>query len=454
MDKLEFNKFEELVRIGEIDTVIVAAVDMQGKLFGKRIPAGYFIEEAKNGIHTCSINMIWDVELDIGDNFEFSNWDTGFQDMKAVPDLSTMRLCPWCDKTVLVLADLHNAEGDTILEIAPRNILKKQLEKAKQMGYQSFAASEIEFYIFRETPDSIREKSFANLKPLFGYPDDYSIYRLTVDDWFLSQLVRNLEAAAIPVEALKGEWGMGQIELNLRYSEALEMADRTAIYKNGIKEMAVLNELMATFMARPHTNDSGSSCHTHFSFWDKDGKQNLFWDPEDEYQLSTVGRHFLGGIMALAPEFMIFYAPYINSYKRLKDTAGAPNTLTWGFDNRTVSIRCAGKEGGRRIENRIPGADANLYLVLAAMLASGLYGIEEKIDIPNPYLNNAYADPNVKKLPSNLVEAVSLLEKSELAPKLMGEAVINHYLTAAKNEINRFFSSVTDWERKKYFEFI
>ncbi len=453
MSTLDFKELQELINRGEIDTVIIAAVDMQGKLFGKRVPAHYFLEIAQEGVHTCTINLIWDVSLNFASNYKFSNWNTGLHDMKAVPDLSTLRRCPWSDKTVLVLSDLYN-EDNSPVEVAPRNMLKKQLEKARQMGFKVFAASEIEFYLFKETSDSVREKSFANLKPLFDYPIDYSLYRLTVDDWFLGQVVRNLEAAGVPVEALKGEWGMGQIELNLRYCEALEMADRTAVYKNGIKEMAALNNLMATFMAKPHSNDSGSSCHTHISLWDLDGKENLFWNADNEYQLSDTGRYFLGGMMSHAPEFMIFYAHYINSYKRLANTAGAPNTLTWGFDNRTVGFRCAGHGKGRRIENRIPGADANLYLVLTACLASGLYGIENKIDVPAPILGDAYTMPGIVRLPSNLTEAASLLENSKIAGKLIGESAIEHYLIATKNEIADYFSEVTDWERRKYFEFI
>ncbi len=452
MAKLDLHTFEQQVQQGKYEQVIVAGVDMQGKLFGKKVPAQYFLEDAKDGIHTCAINLIWDVSLKFAENYTFCNFETGLQDMKVIPDLATLRPYPWIEKTAIVLGDLYNKDGSEV-PMAPRNMLKKQLQKARQLGYQTFAASELEFYIFRETSESAREKNFANLKPLFQYPIDYSIYRLNVDDWFLRQLAPNLEAAGIPVESLKGEFGNGQVELNVKYAEALEMADRTAIFKNGLKEIAALNDLMITFMAKHDTNDSGSSGHTHISLWDEAGN-NLFYDAQDAYGLSQTARYFLGGMMALAPDLMLFYAPYVNSYKRLANTGGAPNTLTWGTDNRTTAFRIDGKGKSCRIENRIPGSDANHFLVLTACLASGLYGIEHKIDIAAPTTGDASRAPGVQRLPANPVEAIQRLENSEIARQLLGDDVVDHYLTAAKNELNDYFVEVTDWERRKYFEFI
>lgn len=452
MGKINLEQLEDHVKNGVIDMITVAGVDMQGKLFGKKVPGRFFLEDGKNGIHTCAINFIWDVSLKFAENFEFCNFDTGLHDMKVVPDMSTLRNYPWIPKNAIVIGDIYNKDGSEV-SIAPRNMLKKQLKKAEALGYQAFAASEMEFYIFKETPESAREKQFTNLKPLFSYPIDYSIYRLNVDDWFLGQLSRHLEEIGIPLEAVKGEWGNGQVEINVKYADALEMADRTALYKNGIKEIAVQNNLMVTFMAKHDTNDSGSSGHTHISLWDGNGN-NLFYDPAHPYRLSDTGRHFLGGMLALAPELMLFYAPYINSYKRLANTGGAPNTLTWGEDNRTTSFRVDGKGKSCRIENRIPGSDANHYLVLTAMLASGMYGIENQIDIAEPTTGDASRAPGVKRLPSNLAEAINRLEQSEIARRLLGADVVEHYLTAAKNELNDYFFEVTDWERKKYFEFI
>ncbi|KWX78394.1 hypothetical protein AMQ84_09565 [Paenibacillus riograndensis] len=452
MAYLEWNKLRRQVESGEVTSVIIAGVDMQGKLFGKRVPGHHFIEDAKDGIHTCALNLAWDVSLNFG-AFDFCNWDTGVHDMVTLPDLSTLRPYPWSPKTAFVLSDLKSKDG-TDISIAPRNMLKRQIAKAAGLGLKPYAASEIEFYIFKETSETVREKNYTGLKPLFEYPIDYSIYRLTVDHWFLGQLTDNLEAAGVPIEALKGEWGNGQIELNVRYAEALEMADRTAIYKNGIKEMAALNGLMATFMAKQDTNDSGSSGHTHISLWDLENGNNVLYDPEQEYGLSETGRYFLAGMLELAPELMVFYAPYINSYKRIMDFgSGAPNTVSWGIDNRSTSFRFDGKGKSCRFENRVPGADANHYLVLSAMIASGLYGIENRLELPAPITGNA-GKLEIPRLPTNLYDAVKILENSKTVRELLGEEVVHHYLQAAQLELRDFFSSVTDWERKKYFEFI
>lgn len=451
MARLELAELQRLADGGDITSVVIAGVDMQGKLFGKRVPASHFLEDAKNGIHTCALNFAWDVSLNFG-AFDYCSWETGVHDIKTVPDLATLRPYPWSPKTAFVLADAYEKDGAEV-KVAPRNILKGQIRKAAEMGLNAFAASEIEFYLFKETSQSLREKNYANLQPLFEYPIDYSLFRLTVDHWFLGQLTENLEAAGVPIEALKGEWGKGQIELNVRYAEALEMADRTAIYKNGIKEMAALNGLTATFMAKQDTADSGSSGHTHISLWNEQGV-NILSSEDGEYGLSEQGRHFLGGMLALAPDLMLFYAPYINSYKRLMDFgSGAPNTISWGIDNRSTSFRYDGKGKSSRFENRVPGADVNHYLVISAMLASGLYGIRNKIEVPPPTKGNA-GTQGLPSLPMNLFEAYRRLDQSEIARELLGEDVVNHYLQAAQLELNDFFSSVTDWERKKYFEFI
>ncbi|MHA6253221.1 glutamine synthetase family protein [Oceanobacillus sp. CAU 1775] len=444
--------FLEVFNKGEIDSVILAGIDMQGRLYGKKVPAQFFVDDLKNGVNTCALNFAWDISLTIGE-FEYCNANTGFHDIQAKPILSTLRYYPWVEKTALVICDAYN-EDKSLVDVAPRTILKKQVEKAKELGYSVQAASELEFHVYKETPESIREKNFENLTPLFPYPIDYSIYRLNVDDWFLKQLTHNLELANVPVDSIKGEWGLGQLELNVRHSEVLEMADRTAVYRNGIKEMSVLNQLMSTFMAKPATDASGSGGHAHVSLWNLEGTKNLFESPDGNKQLSKTGRNFLGGLLKLAPEFMLIYAPYINSYKRLADNeAGAPNTVTWGIDNRVTSFRTVGRGKATRIENRVPGADCNYYLVFAAIIASGLYGIENEIEPPNP-VSGDITKLDVPKLPSNLFEAIEKFEKSEVVKEILGDKVFEHYLAAAKLELNQYFTEVTDFERKKYFEFI
>jgi glutamine synthetase len=448
----DWESFLVAVEKGEVDTVILAGVDMQGRLYGKKVPVGHFIESLKDGIHTCALNFAWDISLTLGE-FDYCNVNTGFHDIKTTPDLNTLRLYPWVEKTALVMCDAYDDEGNPV-EVAPRTILKKQIGKAQKMGYSVQAASELEFHLYKETPESIREKNFHEPKPLFPYPVDYSIYRLNVDDWFLKQLTRNLDLANVPVDSLKGEWGLGQVELNIKHSEILEMADRTAIYKGGIKEMAILNNIMATFMAKVSSNSAGSGGHTHISLWDLNGDKNLFWDQDGEFQLSKIGRHFLGGMLALSRDFMLFYAPYINSYKRLADTtAGAPDTVSWGIDNRAASSRTVGRKNASRIENRISGADINYHLVLSACLAAGLYGIENEIEPPAP-VKGDLSSLDLPKLPSNLLEAIEAFDKSLVVRSILGDEVVEHYLTAARLEVKQYFTEVTDWERRKYFEFI
>ncbi|GIN92430.1 glutamine synthetase [Siminovitchia terrae] len=447
---IDAQSFKDLVANQEIETVIVAATDMQGKLFGQRVTAPHFLESGQQGIQACAVNLAWDVSLDFQDNYEFCSLDSGLHDMVIKPDMSTLRSYPWSEKTALVLGDIINKD-QTDISISPRTILKKQIQRADDMGFKVNVATELEFYLFKETEDTLRAKNYHELQPLFPYPVDYSINRLNRDDWLLSKVTRNLMMAGIPVESIKGEWGKGQYEINLKYADALTTADHTVVYKNALKELAAQEGLTATFMAKPVTDDSGSSGHTHISLWDLTGEKNLFHDPVEE---PDIRRHFLGGVMELAPEFMVFYAPYINSYKRLLAGMGAPNTLTWGIDNRTTSFRMDGKEKSMRLENRIPGADANFYLVIAACIASGIYGIENNISPPACITTNAYKQEHIKTLPLNLMEAVERLDRSERVRELLGNDVVNHYLTAARTEINGYLTEVTDWERRKYFEFI
>lgn len=437
----------------KIESMIIAGIDMQGKLFGKKVPAKYFLDIMDEGVYTCAVNLAWDVNLNFKNNYDFCNLETGLHDIKLVPDLSTLRLYPWIEKTAIVLGDLF-AKNLEPVSVAPRNILKKQIKKAENLGYKAFVASELEFYVYKENSDSIREKGFNNLKPLFPYPVDYSISRLNMDDWFLSKIVNNFGIANINVESVKGEWGKGQYEINLKYTDSLTMADQTAIYKNGTKEIAALNDLLVTFMAKPDTDDSGSSGHTHISLWDANGEKNLFYDPNSEDGLSKDAKHFLAGMLELTPELMVLYAPYINSYKRILNTGGAPSTNTWGMDNRTTAYRIDGKGKSCRIENRIPGADANFYLVIAACLASGLYGIENELELPPMTTNDANEDQSAPQLPSNLIEALERFKTSERVKEILGEDVVKHYTTAVEDEINDFFIHVTDWERRKYLEFI
>ncbi|MEK3937268.1 glutamine synthetase family protein [Sporosarcina sp. FSL W7-1349] len=450
---LNADTLKDFINEKKIESMIVAGIDMQGKLFGKKIPAKHFLDIMNEGVYTCAVNLAWDVNLNFLDNYDFCSMETGLHDIKLVPDLTTLRLYPGVEKTAIVLGDLFEKNQEPVT-VAPRNILKKQIEKAEGLGFKAFAASELEFYVYKENHDSVREKGFNNLQPLSPYPIDYSISRLNIDDWFLSKIVNEFEKADIDIESVKGELGKGQYEINFKYSDSLTMADQTAIYKSGTKEIAAVNGLLATFMAKPDTNDAGSSGHTHISLWDSNGENNLFYDPSSTDGLSKIAKHFLAGMLELTPELMVLYAPYINSYKRIINTGGAPSTNTWGIDNRTTAYRIDGKNNSCRVENRIPGADANFYLVMAACLASGLYGIENELELPSMTTTDAYVDPNVPQLPTNLVEALDRFKTSERVKEILGEDVVKHYTTAVENEIRDYFFEVTDWERRKYLEHI
>lgn len=444
-------RLKKWVEDGTIDTVVVAGVDLQGRMYGKRCSASVFLRDLAGGIHTCDCNMGWDIERQLIDRLEFTGWHTGYGDITLVPDFSSLRKYPWFEKTALVLCDTRDHDGD-LVPIAPRSILKKQLEKAKQMGFDVKAAPEVEFFMFKETLDSSRAKGYTNLEVMSRYISDYSIFRSSMDEWFMGYIRRNLDEAGIEVEGNKAEWGHGQMEINLVYTDALEMADRHVIFKNAVREMAALKGVQATFMAKWHSEHSGNGCHIHMSLW-KDG-ENAFVDPKAERHMSATLRHFLGGMMALTRDLQLFYAPNVNSYKRFVDLSFAPVNITWGGDNRTVSYRTCGHGSSARVENRVPGADANAHLAYAAMIAAGLYGIEHEIEPIGPYVRaNAYSEaPEAPSLHRNILDAVKGLERSEIARKILGDDVVNHYVRVAQWEIENFMKYVTDWERNRYFE--
>ncbi len=430
-----------------VDTVIVAGVDLQGRLYGKRCAAGPFLRDMADGIHTCDCNFGWDVERMLIPGLEFTGWHTGYGDMVATPDWSTLRLYPWFAKTALVICDTRMQDG-TFVPIAPRSMLRKQLDKAAAMGFTVKAASELEFFLFRETPESSRAKDYANLTTISGYIGDYCIFRSSMDESLIGEIRRQLTAAGVEVECSKSEWGHGQHEINLVYADALEMADRHILLKQGVRELAALNGLQATFMAKWHTDHSSNGAHIHMSLW-KDGKSAFY----DESKISKTMRHFLGGMMALARDFHLLYAPTINSYKRYGDLTFAPTTITWGGDNRTVAFRSCGHGTATRLENRVPGADVNAHAAYAAMIASGLYGIENEIEPLGPFVEaNGYDLKDAPRLHRNLIEATDAFASSTVARQLLGDNVVDHYVTLARWEINEFMHSVTDWERRRYFE--
>jgi glutamine synthetase len=434
---------------GTIDTVVTAFTDMQGRLFGKRIEIEYFLEEAaSHGVEGCDYLLALDMEMEPVPGYEMANWEEGYGDFGIAPDMATLRRIPWLDRTALVLADVVNHDGSPVVA-SPRQILIAQYERAAEMGYTPYFASELEFYLYKESYAEAWEKGFRDLTPTIPYILDYHILATTMDEQYLGQIRRGMQGAGIPVEFSKGEAWHGQHEVNFRYADAVTSADRHTIYKNGVKEIAFFNDISASFMAKPSEKDIGSSCHIHSSLFGDDGK-STFVDGDGEE--TDTFRHYLGGLRNHIRELALFIAPAVNSYKRYAAESWAPTSVSWGRDNRTCGFRIVGHGQSRRVECRIPGADANPYLGFAAMLAAGLDGIENQID-PGPELKgNAYEAAEAEPFPSALREAKELWDSSDFVRSAFGESVQKHYSNYARYEQQEFDQVVTDYEKRRMFE--
>jgi glutamine synthetase len=434
---------------GTIDTVVTAFTDMQGRLFGKRIQIEYFLDEVTgHGVEGCNYLLALDMDMEPLPGYEMANWEDGYGDFGIQPDMSTLRRIPWLDRTALVLADVVNHDGSPVVA-SPRQILIAVYEKAQEMGFTPYAASELEFYLYKESYAEAWEKDFKNLTPTIPYILDYHILATTMDEAYLGPIRRGMMGAGIPVEFSKGEAWYGQHEVNFRYADAVTSADRHTIYKNGVKEIAFLNEISASFMAKPSEDDIGSSCHIHQSLVGEDGESAFVDDDGEE---TDTFRHFLGGMRNHIRELALFVAPAINSYKRYAAESWAPTSVSWGRDNRTCGFRVVGHGQSRRVECRIPGADANPYLAFAALLAAGLDGIENQTD-PGPELKgNAYEAGEAEAFPASLREAVDNWEKSNFVKKAFGDAVYKHYLNYGRLEQGLYDKVVTDYERRRMFE--
>ena len=432
-----------------IDTVVTAFTDMQGRLFGKRIQAEYFLDEVvRHGIEGCNYLLALDMEMDPVPGYEMANWESGYGDFGIAPDLATLRRIPWLDRTALVLCDVCEQDGSPV-PASPRQVLIAQYERAHELGYTPMFASELEFYLYKESYSEAHERDYRGLTPTIPYILDYHVLATTMDEQYLGPIRRGMQGAGIPVEFSKGEAWYGQHEVNVRYADAVTSADRHTIYKNGVKEIAFLQGISATFMAKPSEQDIGSSCHIHSSLVDAGTGKSAFVDAEEE---TDIFRHFLGGLRARIRELALFVAPAVNSYKRYATESWAPTSISWGRDNRTCGFRIVGHGSSRRVECRIPGADVNPYLGYAALLAAGLDGIERRTD-PGPELvGNAYAEAQAEPFPATLREAVDLWEQSEFARAAFGEDVWAHYLNYGRTEQRLFDQVVTDYERRRMFE--
>lgn len=454
--RLHAEELAELIRRGEIDTVLMVFPDLQGRFMGKRVTGGYFLADIMEGdgaIHACDYLLAVDMEMEPLPGYQYASWDTGYGDFKAVPDMATLRRIPWLAATALVICDILDEETGEPVEVSPRQILKRQIERASALGYTVKTASELEFYLFRDSFEDAAAGGYQSLRPQSDYIMDYHILQTTKDEHIIRKIRNDMDAAAVPVEFSKGEFGRGQHEINLRFADALEMADRHMIYKNGVKEIAALAGRSLTFMAKWSMAEAGSSFHLHSSLWDAAGGTSLMWAEDAPYHMSDVCRHYLGGLVTTARELAWMFAPFVNSYKRYQAGSWAPTAVVWGHDNRTCGFRLVGGHKSLRVENRLPGADGNPYLAFAATIAGGLYGIEHEVEPPEIFHGNAYVATGVPRVPTALHEAAAALAASELASKAFGEAVHHHLVNTARQE-QRIFDNetVTDWELRRYFE--
>jgi glutamine synthetase len=447
---LSLAALEQLVGIGAVDTVIVAFADMQGRLVGKRVAAQLFVDEvAAHGAECCGYLLAVDVDMNTVKGYAMSSWDTGYGDTVMRPDLSTLRLVPWLPDTALVIADVGWGDGSPVT-VSPRAILGRQLDRLAERGLVAYSATELEFIVFDEPYRQAWASGYRGLTPASDYNIDYAIAASSRMEPLLRDIRQGMQGAGLQFEAVKGECNRGQQEIGFRYNEALVTCDNHVIYKNGAKEIADQHGKSLTFMAK-YDEREGNSCHVHFSLRDVAGSA-VFADPSRPHGMSSMFGSFIAGLLATMGELTLFYAPNINSYKRFADGSFAPTALAWGLDNRTCALRVVGHGPNTRVECRVPGGDVNPYLAVAAIVAGGLYGIEQGLALGEPYAGNAYEAPGVERLPATLAEAASVFERSTLAREAFGDDVVAHYRNNARVELAAFNAAVTDWERMRGFE--
>jgi len=447
--QMDVDALRASVERGEIDTVVVAFADHLGRLVGKRFDAQFFLDDMlDHGTHGCDYLLTVDMEMEVIEGYDFANWDRGYGDFHVVADPATLRPAAWADQTAIVLCDLHTPSGDAV-PVAPRALLHRQLERLRLGGYAAFAASELEFYLYEDSYRAAHEAGHTGLRRAGWYSEDYHLLQGARIEPYVGAARRALRDSEIPVENSKGETGVGQHELNIRYTDVLAMADRHALMKHGMKELADRLGVSVTFMAKPHGDDAGNSCHIHLSLWDADGERNVFAAGDDR---SEEFRWFLGGWMAHVQDFMVFYAPTVNSYKRFQDGSWAPTRIAWSNDNRTAGFRVVGEGSSLRIECRIPGADCNPYLAYTAAIASGFDGIENQIEPPAAFDGDAYSAESLERVPRTLRAANERFAASQVTRRLLGDSVVDHYAHYFDTEASAYEAAVTDWERQRYFE--
>ncbi|MET9498351.1 glutamine synthetase family protein [Streptomyces sp. NPDC006552] len=443
---LSVEALHALVAGGEIDTVVLAFPDMQGRLQGKRFAARFFLDEVlEHGTEGCNYLLAVDAEMNTVDGYAMSSWDRGYGDFAMRPDPATLRRVPWHEGTALLIADLAWADGSPVVA-APRQILRRQLERLAEHGLSAQVGTELEFIVFKDTYEQAWDANYRGLTPANQYNIDYSVLGTGRIEPLLRRIRNDMAGAGLSVESAKGECNPGQHEIVFRYDEALVTCDQHAIYKTGAKEIAAQEGASLTFMAK-YNEREGNSCHIHLSLTDADGA-NAMAGPDG---MSPLMRHFLAGQLAALRDFSLLYAPHINSYKRFQRGSFAPTAVAWGHDNRTCALRVVGHGRSLRFENRLPGGDVNPHLAVAGLVAAGLYGVERKLELPEPCAGNAY-EAGYPHVPTTLREAAELWENSPIAAAAFGDEVVAHYRNTARVELDAFDAAVTDWELRRSFE--
>ena len=445
LDKLK-SQFED----GSVDTVLVCLVDMQGRLLGKRFHAGHFISGAWEETHCCNYLLATDLEMATPDGYANTSWESGYGDYVMKPDLSTLRPVPWLEGTVMVLCDVLDHHTYEEISHSPRAVLKKQIRRLEAMGFDAMMATELEFFLFEKNFDEIRKEKFRDLEPISGYNEDYHILQTTKEEHVMRPIRNHLWTAGLPIENSKGEAETGQEELNIKYAAAIKTADYHTIAKHAIKEIAWQQGHAVTFLPKWHHDKVGSSSHVHQSLW-QDGKP-AFYDADDKLGMSALMKNYMAGMLKYAPDYTYFMAPYINSYKRFMKGTFAPTRIIWSVDNRTAGFRLCG-DGTKaiRAECRLPGSDINPYLAMAGMLAAGIAGIEEGLELQPPATGDVYQG-DTGMIPGTLRDARDSLHGSAMLRAAMGDDVVDHYTRAAEVEIEDFNCVVTDYEVARGFE--
>ena len=446
---MNIEALREAVRMHEIDTVVVAMTDMQGRLQGKRFHARFFLDSvAAHGTEACAYLLAVDTDMNTVEGYALASWESGYGDFVLTPDLATIRVIPWQPGTVLVLADVAGLDGDPVRS-SPRQVLQAQLEQAGSLGWTALSGTELEFVVFEGSYEQAWDSNYRNLVPANWYNADYSVLATGRIEPLLRDIRNSMAGAGMVVESAKGECNLGQHEIAFRYADALTTADQHSIYKTGAKEIAARHGYSLTFMAKPNDKE-GNSCHIHLSFRTADGTPVMAGD--GPYGLSPAGASIIAGLQAGLRELTLLLAPTINSYKRYAAGSFAPTTVAWGPDNRTCALRLIGHGPSLRIECRVPGGDVNPYLALAGLIAAGLAGVKQDLELPPPVTGNAYTEHELPRVPASIEEALALWVESPLAAEAFGPDVVEHYATMARVELEAYRAAVTDWELRRYFE--